>query len=217
VAAGVELEAVFVAPGFDAEAAAWGAPVSVLAPGVLERTTATVTPQAALAVARGRFASLDELVGAAFVVVAAGLADPGNLGTILRVAEAAGAAGVVLTEGSVDPWSPKVVRASAGALFHLPLVVDVPLDRLADLGLPLLAAAATGGTPYDAAPLDPPVAVVLGNEAHGLPPDLEVDGVVSIPHAGRTESLNVAMAAAIVAAEAMRQLNATASGARRAS
>ena len=113
---------------------------------------------------------------------------------------------MVLTPGSVDPFSPKVVRASAGALFHLPVVVDAAVERLGDLGLPLMATAATGGIPYDEAPLDPPVALVLGNEAHGLPEGLAVDGLVSIPHAGRAESLNVAMAAAVLCFEVARRV-----------
>jgi RNA methyltransferase, TrmH family len=199
---------VYVAPGFQGDAAVWGAPVQVLAPGVLERVATTVTPQPALAVASCPLAELADLAGAPFVVVAAGLADPGNLGTVLRVAEASGAAGVALTPGSVDPFNPKVVRSSAGALFHLPVVVDAPLERLGDLGVPLLATAATGGLPYDEAPLDPPVALVLGNEAHGLPEGLPVAGLVSIPHAGRAESLNVAMAAAVLCFEVARRARA---------
>lgn len=207
VAAGVELEAVYAAPSAAQAVAAFGVPVQVLAEGVLERVATTVAPQPMLAVARCPDVTLSTLGAARFVVVAAGLADPGNLGTVLRVAEAAGADGLVLTPGTVDPYSPKVVRASAGALFHLPVVVDVAAGELAfGLGLPLLATVATGGVPYDEAPLGPPVAIVLGNEAHGLPDDLPVDGVVSIPHAGRAESLNVAMAAAVVCFEVARRM-----------
>lgn len=207
VAAGVELEAIYAAPSAVERASALGAPVQVLAKGVLERVATTVSPQPMLAVARCPDVALSALASARFVVVAAGVADPGNLGTVLRVAEAAGAEGVVLTPGTVDPYSPKVVRASAGALFHLPVVVDAAVGELANgLGLPLLATAAAGGVPYDEAPLDPPVAVVLGNEAHGIPGDLAVVGVVSIPHAGRAESLNVAMAAAVVCFEVARRM-----------
>ena len=184
-----------------------GVPVLVLADGVLERVATTV--DAAAGAGRGpvrRCAAAASLAGATFVVVAAGLADPGNLGTVLRVAEAAGAAGVVLTAGTVDPFSPKVVRASAGALFHLPVVVDAPVGELCR---PRAAAAGhrrdRWRSPTTKHPSTPPVAVVLGNEAHGLPPDLQVDGLVSIPHAGRAESLNVAMAAAVVCFEVARR------------
>jgi TrmH family RNA methyltransferase len=140
-----------------------------------------------------------------FIVVAAGLADPGNVGTILRSAEAAGAGAVVLTEGTVDAFNPKVVRASAGALFHVPVVADAAIGDLASLGVPLLGAVAEGGLAYDRAPLDGACALVLGNEAHGLPPELVLDGFVSIPHRGRVESLNVAMAATILCFEASRR------------
>ena len=126
--------------------------------------------------------------------MAAGLADPGNVGTILRAAEAAGADGVVLA-GSVDVFNPKVVRASAGALFHVPVVVDVaPRPGRARASL---WAAVAGWVPYDEAPSSGR-ALVLGSEAHGLPVGVPVDGIVSIPHAGRAESLNVAMAAAVL-------------------
>jgi TrmH family RNA methyltransferase len=210
LAAGVEVEAVYVGPPARSEvvelAAARGVAVVELADGVVERVATTVSPQPVLAVARLPRWSLDDLSGARFVLVAAGVADPGNLGTIVRVADAAGADGMVLTVGSVDPYNPKVIRASAGSLFHLPVVVDVAPLGLRGLGLPLLATAAEDGIAYDEAALDPPVALVLGNEAHGLPVGLEVDGLVSVPHAGRAESLNVAMAAAVVCFEVARRV-----------
>jgi RNA methyltransferase, TrmH family len=183
-----------------------GAPVYAVATGVIERVGSMVTPQPVLAVVRRHDVPFEEVAAAAsFVLVLAEVADPGNVGTILRSAEAAGANGVVLTEGSVDVFNPKVVRASAGALFHVPVAVDVPSERLPALGLPLLGAVASGGVPYDLAPLDEPCALVLGSEAHGLPPSLPLDGLVSIPHAGRAESLNVAMAATVLCFEAARR------------
>jgi TrmH family RNA methyltransferase len=204
VAAGVPVEAVFVEAGASVPDSG-GAPVHEVAPGVIGRVASTVTPQPVLAVASRCDVALDAVAGAvSFAVVLAGLADPGNVGTILRSAEAAGADAVVLTEGSVDVFNPKVVRAAAGALFRIPVVVDVPVSSLADVGLPLLGAVATGGVPYDEAPLDRPCALVLGSEAHGLAADLVLDGLVSIPHAGRAESLNVAMAATVLCFEVAR-------------
>jgi len=201
----VPIEAVFVEEGMSGVDAG-GAPVHEVAPGVIARVTTTVTPQPLLAVAPRCDVPFGALAGrASFVLALAGLADPGNVGTILRSAEAAGADAVVLTEGSVDVFNPKVVRASAGALFHVPVVVDVPLARLGSLGVPLLGAVADGGVPYDAAPLDQPCALVLGSEAHGLPDGLALDGLVSIPHAGRAESLNVAMAATVLCFEVARR------------
>jgi RNA methyltransferase, TrmH family len=203
--AGAPVEAVFVGPGA-LPVDGGDAPVFELAPGVVERVASTVSPQPVLAVV-GRtdlpWAAVAPTLG--FVVVAAGLGDPGNMGTILRSAEAAGASAVVVTEGSVDVFNSKVVRASAGALFHVPVVVDVPVGALGELAVPLLGAVATGGVPYDEAPLERPCAVVLGNEAHGLPAGLHLDGLVSIPHAGRAESLNVAMAATVLCFEAARR------------
>ena len=205
VAAGVPIEVVFVEAGASVPDSG-GAPVHEVAPGVIARVASTVTPQPVLAVAAGCDVALDAVAGAvSFAVVLAGLADPGNVGTILRSAEAAGADAVVLTEGSVDVFNPKVVRASAGALFRVPVVVDVPVASVADLGLPVLGAVAAGGVPYDQAPLDRPCALALGSEAHGLPANLALEGLVSIPHAGRAESLNVAMAATVLCFEVARR------------
>ncbi len=158
-----------------------------------------------LAVVRFEPAGVEVLAQAGFVVVAAGVADPGNLGTILRTAEAAGADAVVLTPDTVDVTNPKVVRASAGALFHVPVVDQVELGEVRVHGLRLLGTAAGGATSYAEADLTGRIAIAVGNEAHGLPDDAPVDGWISIPHAGRAESLNAAMAAAVICFEAARQ------------
>ena len=138
------------------------------------------------------------------------VSDPGNLGTLVRSAEAAGARGVVLVGSTVDPWSPKVVRASAGAVFHVPVWSVGTLDTLRDAGVRLLGTTSHGSlgssspdSLYDA-DLSGLVGVVLGNEAHGLPADSAVDGWITIEHAGRSESLNVAMAGTVVAMHVAR-------------
>ena len=177
----------------------------LVADGVLARVGSTVTPQPVMAVAPLPLLTIDALVGATFVLVAAGVADPGNLGTMARSAEAAGADALVTTAGSVDPWSPKAVRASAGAIVHLPVVADLDPAALRPLGLRLLGTAAAGGTPYGEADLTGPIALVLGNEAHGLPAGIELDGLLTIAHRGRAESLNVAMAATVLCFEVARQ------------
>jgi TrmH family RNA methyltransferase len=213
LAAGAPLEAVYVAgPHPVAEqAAAAGVPVYGLAPGVLARVTATVTPQPVVAVGAFVDVPLDRLRGAGLVVVCVEVRDPGNLGTLLRTAEAAGAGGLVCTRGTVDVYNPKCVRASAGALFHVPVVVGADakevLGEMGRWGVRRLGAVAHGGTPYTAADLTGAVAIVLGNEARGLPTELDVflDGKVSIPMAGRAESLNVGIAAAVLCFEAARQ------------
>lgn len=147
------------------------------------------------------------------VAVLAQVRDPGNAGTVLRAADAAGADLVVITESSVDVHNPKVVRSSAGSLFHLPVVVGVPLAEtvatLRRLGLGVLAASGDGpidlddlldGTAGPGAPvLSAPTAWVFGNEARGLADaDRAVtDAVVRVPLHGRAESLNLATAAAV--------------------
>ena len=149
-----------------------------------------------------------------FVVVLDRVGDPGNLGTILRSAEAAGADLVVLTPGSVDPFNPKVVRASAGALFHVP-VVTATIDDVASAGFELFGTTSHGFpgrtvVPYTDADLTGRIAVVMGNEAAGLPDEWNdtvgpVRSWITIPHCGRSESLNVAMAATVIVFEAARQ------------
>lgn len=215
LAAGAAVEALYVAAGathgvVDAAARA-GVPVFELAPGVLARVTDTVTPQDLLAVGAYLDVPLDALEGATFVVVCADLRDPGNAGTVLRTAEAAGAGGIVFCDGSVDVYNPKTVRASAGSLFHVPVVSGgdpvAVLERLGGWGLRRLGTTARGGLAYDEADLTRPVAVVLGNEAHGLPEAAEaaLDAHVTIPMTGRSESLNVGMAAAVLSFEVARQ------------
>ena len=217
LAAGVVLEAVFVDPiagaGLPvvARAAARGVRVHDLAPGVLERVAGTVTPQPVLAIAPIPDVALDVVAGASLVVVCVDVRDPGNAGSVLRSAEAAGAGAVVFCRGSVDVYNPKTVRSSAGSLFHVPVVsggdpVEV-LQRMGDWGLRRCAAVARGGRPYDDVDLTGPVAVVVGNEANGLPAALEahIDVAATIPMVGRTESLNVGVAAALICFEALRQ------------
>ena len=216
--AGVALECLFVAPGTDlpvvARAVATGVPVHDLAPGVLERVAGTVTPQPVVAVARALDVGLDDLAGADLVLVCVDVRDPGNLGTVLRSAEAAGAGGIICCDGSVDVYNPKCVRSSAGSLFHTRIVArGEPVQVLATLGgwgLRRLGTRADGGTPYHRVDLAAPTALVLGNEAHGLPASAAaaLDGWVTIPMAGRSESLNVGMAAAVLCFEAARQRSA---------
>jgi TrmH family RNA methyltransferase len=222
--AGITLEAVYVdhaASGLDdvlRRAAAAGARVSTLQPGVLERVAGTVTPQPVLAVAPWIDVPLDAALGADLVVVCVDVRDPGNAGTVLRSAEAAGAGAVVFCDGSVDVFNPKTVRASAGSLFHVPVVASgAPADvlhRLGEAGFARYGTVARGGTSYDEADLAGRVAIVLGNEAHGLPDDLaaSLDGGLTVPMAGRAESLNVGMAAAVVCFEALRQRRAGGTG-----
>ena len=228
--AGVGVESVYVdrsglssgAAGSDVlelveEAYSAGIRVFDLAPGVLARVADTVTPQPVMAVVERMDVPLsalepsDQRATPPLIVVCVDVRDPGNAGTILRSAEAAGASGVVCCDGSVDVFNPKTVRASAGSLFRVPVVAggDPPavLAELGQWGLVRLATVARGGQSYTEADLTVPLALVLGNEAHGLPESVasEVDGQLSIPMAGRAESLNAGMAGAVICFEAARQ------------
>jgi len=215
LAAGAAVEGLYLAPGADdpvvPAAAERGIRVHHLGPGAMEAVADTVSPQPVAAVVAMVDVALGELAGATLVVVCVDLRDPGNAGTVLRSAEAAGARGVVCCDGSVDLFNPKTVRASAGALFHVPVVaggrpVEV-LEVMGRWGWQRLGTAAAGGVAHTGADLTRPTALVLGNEAHGLPPGVhdQLDGLVTIPMAGRSESLNVGMAAAVLCFEAARQ------------
>ncbi len=215
LSAGAPVEAVFAGPGASPDLAEQargaGAAVHELAPGVVERVASTVTPQPVMGVVRRVDVALDAVAGARLVVVAAGVSDPGNAGAVMRSAEASGADAVVFCGRSVDPYSPKAVRSSAGSLFHLPVVVEedaaAVLEHLGAGGLRRLGAVAHGGSDYTSLDLTVPSAVVLGNESEGLPAEVSglIDEWVSIPMAGRTESLNVGMAASVLCFEAVRQ------------
>ena len=223
--AGAPVESVYVAAGSSSDPVAQraydaGVRVYELAPGVLERVADTVTPQPLMAVVPFVDRPLADVRGADLLVVAVDVRDPGNAGTVLRSAEAAGAGGLLFCDGSVDVYNPKTVRASAGSLFHVPVVaggdaVQV-LREMASWGLRRLATTAVGGRDYAALDLTEPVAFVLGNEANGLPAEVEglVDERVTIPMVGRSESLNVGMAAAVLCFEAARQRRAATAVAR---
>jgi TrmH family RNA methyltransferase len=179
---------------------------------VFQGAVATESPQGVAALVRMPTFTLDGVLAAPepLVVIAAGVQDPGNLGTIIRSAEAFGAAGVLLGPGTVSPYNPKVVRASAGSLFRLPVLpVQLPAvtAKLRESGLALLATSSHKGTPLNQADLTGGVAILIGNEGAGVPRDVlrEVDGLIAIPHAAAVESLNAGMAAAIVLYEASRQ------------
>lgn len=185
------------------------APVFTLGEGVLERVASTESPQPNMALVSRRMASLARLElgstksAAPWVLYLDAVSDPGNLGTIVRSAEAMGASGVVLGAGSVDALNPKVVRASAGAVFHVPIVESVRLDEVKALGYRVLATSSherSGAISLSQADLGGAVCVVLGSEAHGVSETSAalVDGWVRIDHVGRAESLNVAMASTIL-------------------
>ncbi len=169
----------------------------------------TVTPQGLVAVVATPVVDLVDACAAApqLIAVLDQVSDPGNAGTVIRTADAAGASAVVVSRGSVDVWSGKCVRSSAGGVFHLPVVTGVPteaaLTQAKTAGCTVLATAADGTTDLDdlidSGRLAGPTAWVFGNEAHGLPSAVRdlADHVVRLPIYGRAESLNLAATAAI--------------------
>ncbi len=208
-AAAQERHAEIVAAAYDR-----GARVATVPDDVLAAMGDTVTPQGLVAVCRLVDVPLPTVLDAAprLVAVLSQVRDPGNAGAVIRAADAAGADAVVLTDSSVDVHNPKCVRATAGSLFHLPVVVGIPLAEavtsLRGAGLAVLAADGAGPVDLDdlqdaaalgEGPLAGGVAWVFGNEAWGLPAadrDL-ADAVVRVPVHGRAESLNLATAATV--------------------
>ena len=191
------------------QAVAAGVPVHTVSGEVMTELAQTVTPQGLLAVCRFLDVPLEQLTSAGprLVVLLANVRDPGNAGTVLRTADAAGADGVIFTDASVDPYNSKCVRASAGSLFHLPVVAGSPLsDSVAALGragVRVLAADGSARRQLDeleaGGGLAPATAWLFGNEAWGLPDELLAlaDEAVAVPIYGRAESLNLAAAAAV--------------------
>jgi RNA methyltransferase, TrmH family len=172
------------------------------------------TPQGVAALVRMKSHTLQDLLSgeqaAALVVAVAGVQDPGNLGTILRSAEAFGATGVLLGENTVSAYNSKVVRASAGSIFRIPLLRQELMSALRSLrerGLRLLATSSHKGNPLKDAGLTSPLALLVGSEGAGLAREIvaQVDEVVAIPHSPRVESLNAGVAASIALYEAARQ------------
>ncbi len=172
---------------------------------VLAAMSATEAPQGLVAVVRDVPVHLGEVLDAApgLLVLLAQVRDPGNAGTVIRGADALGADAVLVTQASVDIHAPKVVRSTAGSLFHVPVLTGLDLwTTLADLrdhGIRLLAADGSGRTTLPEADLSGPHAWVLGNEAWGLPEAVRAacDDVVRVPITGHAESLNLAMAATL--------------------
>jgi RNA methyltransferase, TrmH family len=205
-------------------AAGQGADVHLVSGEVMTELAQTITPQGVLAVCRFVDVPLADVpAGSRLVVVLANVRDPGNAGTVLRTADAAGAGGVIFAGSSVDPYNSKCVRASAGSLFHLPVVTSIPVDEvvrvLRDRGLQVLAADGGATTTLDdlqsAGQLGRPTGWLLGNEAWGLPADVLdlADEAIAVPIYGRAESLNLAAAAAVcLYASARAQVPAAHSG-----
>jgi RNA methyltransferase, TrmH family len=183
--------------------------VLVLAPEVFSSAVSTDNPQGIAALVDApRFEIARIFQGIPLVVVAAGLQDPGNLGTLVRSAEGFGATGMILLPGTVSVWNPKALRASSGSAFRFPAVSMAPENAFALMrahGVRLLAAVPRDGDSLSG--FSGPVAFLLGNEGAGLPKAWldQSDARVTIPNPGRVESLNAAVAGSVLLYEAARQ------------
>jgi len=217
--AGLRISCVFVAQGAEhlLEELALPAETEVLQvpKEVLDSALSTETPQPVAALIEPpSWSWADVLVSRTkatpLIVVLAGLQDPGNLGTILRSAEAFGATAILSLPGTVSAWNPRAVRASAGSVFRLPLLetsVEECFSRLHEAGVRIWTTAVHGAEPADRIDLAGPVALLIGNEGNGVPQALAelADGAVTIPCPGPVESLNAAAAVSVLLYEASRQ------------
>jgi RNA methyltransferase, TrmH family len=186
----------------------------LLADDIFLSAVSTETPQGVAALVRLKPAKLEDVLdqtgGIPLVVAVAGIQDPGNLGTIIRSAEAFSARAVLLGEKTVHPSNPKVVRASAGSVFREPLIgvkLAEAIVKLKKNEYRVVASASHKGRPLYVADFTGPVALLIGNEGAGLPPEIlaQAGDLVTIPHSSRVESLNAGMAASIILYEVGRQ------------
>ncbi len=171
------------------------------------------TPQGILAVVKQPQHDLQGVLEAKnpLIVFCIGVQDPGNLGTIIRTADAVGASGIILARGTVDLYNQKVIRSTQGSLFHLPIVQDVVAEEiiraLKAKGIKLIATDTTSKKDFFAIEYKKPCAILVGNEGAGLSDEIlkASDEIVKIPMPGRAESLNVGVSTAVVLYEALRQ------------
>jgi TrmH family RNA methyltransferase len=188
----------------------------LLPPDVFLSAVATEQPQGIAALVHPPVFSPDTYPDTLFrgqatlILVLAGLQDPGNVGTLLRSAEAFAATGVLLLPGTASPWNPKALRASAGSAFRVPAITATEaeaLDLLAEHSIPAIAAVARSGISVSAAPLTKSCALLIGNEGAGLSDSLIAAAAhrITIPMPGKVESLNAAIAGSLLLYEASRR------------
>jgi len=212
VKSGLRLHTVFVRDGNEElleDLAIGAAEVLIVTEEVFQSATLTEHPQGIAALVEAPQFTVEAMLnGVPLVVIAAGLQDPGNLGTLVRSAEAFGATGMILLPGTVSLWNAKTLRASSGSAFRLPVVGltdDEAFNTLRAHGVRILAAVARDGD--SEADLRGPSALLIGNEGSGLPEAwiAQADARVTIPFAGAVESLNAAIAGSVLLYDAMRQ------------
>jgi RNA methyltransferase, TrmH family len=235
---GLEAEALLVSEGGERDAgrilrAAGGSDTGIPRSRVLRTTdklfegvAGTGAPQGVAALFRQRAWEFNDVLrgpgemraSSPLVVVLAAVQDPGNVGTIVRSAEAFGATGAVAARGTADPWSPKALRSAAGSALRLPILrgmaIPVLLAQLKIAGVKIYATSSARADRAGQADLREAAAIFVGNESSGVPAEVEraADAIISIPMAETVESLNAGVAASLVLYEAARQRNAAARG-----
>jgi len=184
----------------------------LLPDGLFESISDTQTPQGILAVLRQKNKQLkDNSIAGGLLVILDAIRDPGNMGTIIRTADAAGCSGVIITDGCVDIYNPKVLRATMGSVFHVPIYhcagIAEAISFLKEKGFLICASHLEGAVSIYQADLSGNIALIIGSEAEGISDEAirNADLLIKIPMAGRAESLNASAAAAVMLFEAMRQ------------
>lgn len=179
--------------------------------GLMENICETSTPQGIVAVVEKKDCNMSEIINnSSFIIAIDRIQDPGNLGTIIRTAHAAGADGIILSEGTVDLFSPKVLRSTMGSIFHIPVVCNSDivedLDKLKNEGFCIYAASLNSSAPYYQEDYRNKTVIVIGNEANGIDSSIMIhtDRLIKIPMPGKAESLNVAVAAGILMFEIVK-------------
>jgi RNA methyltransferase, TrmH family len=215
LASSLELGPIFVKTGnetlLDRLPLPAAAEILELPPEIFTSAVDTEAPQGIAALVSPPVFTLDQIFATdrtPLLVVSAGLQDPGNLGTLIRSAEALGATGFVLLPGTVSLYNQKTLRASAGSIFRLPVITAKPNKLFKALkGRQIAAAVATGGSPAVECDFTQPTALILGNEGNGIPEEIlqQANTRVTIPTPGPVESLNAAVAGSILLYEASRQ------------
>jgi TrmH family RNA methyltransferase len=164
------------------------------------------SPEGLLAIARRPERALSQLRPEGFIVVSAGIQDPGNLGAVARVAEAAGCSAMVVLRGSCDPFGPKALRGSMGSLLRIPVYEAEGVAAVRERGFEIAALVPRDGVDFRAATYRPPLALLLGREGAGLDESALGRAAIriTVPMKGEIESMNVATAAALVLYEAIR-------------
>jgi len=184
----------------------------VLTDKLFEEISDTENPQGVLAVLKMKNYSFNEILSNNnMIIILESIQDPGNMGTIIRTADAAGFSGIVISKGCVDIYNPKVLRSTMGSIFHLPMYLSENLmetiDEMKQKGIKLFASHLSSTSSFFETNLTGDIAIIIGNEANGISSEIasKADSLIKIPMSGKAESLNVSVAAGLLMYEAVRQ------------